>query len=88
MAHLYWPLRDLAMHQGVDLQLIVMGSHLSPEFGNTVNVKETKLPVSSRSNFRLLQCLLRTIRSRLRTIHCAKLTRCSLRFRRQQAALN
>ena len=31
--HLYWPLRELAAHPDVDLKLIVMGSHLSPEFG-------------------------------------------------------
>jgi len=35
-SHLYWPLRDLAAHPNVDLRLIVMGSHLSPEFGSTV----------------------------------------------------
>src|SRR5580658_1011042 len=34
-SHLYWPLRDLAAHPQVDLRLIVVGSHLSPEFGNT-----------------------------------------------------
>ncbi|MCU1301207.1 MAG: UDP-N-acetylglucosamine 2-epimerase, partial [Candidatus Sulfotelmatobacter sp.] len=32
-SHLYWPLRELAAHPDVDLKLIVMGSHLSPEFG-------------------------------------------------------
>src|ERR1700731_533410 len=32
-SHLYWPLRELATHPNVDLKLIVMGSHLSPEFG-------------------------------------------------------
>ena len=32
-SHLYWPLRELAGHSDVDLKLIVMGSHLSPEFG-------------------------------------------------------
>jgi UDP-hydrolysing UDP-N-acetyl-D-glucosamine 2-epimerase len=32
-SHLYWPLRELAAHPEVDLKLIVMGSHLSPEFG-------------------------------------------------------
>jgi UDP-hydrolysing UDP-N-acetyl-D-glucosamine 2-epimerase len=32
-SHLFWPLRDLAAHPDVDLKLIVMGSHLSPEFG-------------------------------------------------------
>ena len=34
-SHLYWPLRELAAHPNVDLKLIVMGSHLSPEFGLT-----------------------------------------------------
>src|ERR1700684_4536041 len=32
-SHLYWPLRELGAHPDVDLKLIVMGSHLSPEFG-------------------------------------------------------
>jgi UDP-hydrolysing UDP-N-acetyl-D-glucosamine 2-epimerase len=32
-SHLYWPLRELATHPDVDLKLIVMGSHLSSEFG-------------------------------------------------------
>ena len=35
-SHLYWPLRDLAACPDVDLRLIAMGAHLSPEFGNTV----------------------------------------------------
>src|SRR5580700_6239301 len=35
-SHLYWPLRELAAHPDVDLKLIVMGSHLSPEFGLSV----------------------------------------------------
>ena len=34
--HLYWPLRDLSENPNVDLKLIALGSHLSPEFGNTV----------------------------------------------------
>lgn len=33
---LYWPLRDLASHPGVDLKIIALGPHLSPEFGCTV----------------------------------------------------
>jgi UDP-hydrolysing UDP-N-acetyl-D-glucosamine 2-epimerase len=32
-SHLYWPLRELRAHPEADLKLIVMGSHLSPEFG-------------------------------------------------------
>ena len=35
-SHLYWPLRLLSEHPDVDLQLIAMASHLSPEFGATV----------------------------------------------------
>src|ERR1700729_3194875 len=34
--HLYWPLRDLSENEKVDLKIIALGSHLSPEFGNTV----------------------------------------------------
>jgi UDP-hydrolysing UDP-N-acetyl-D-glucosamine 2-epimerase len=35
--HLYWPLRDLSQNENVDLKIIALGSHLSPEFGNTVH---------------------------------------------------
>lgn len=35
-SHLYWLLHDLAQRDEVDLQLVVMGSHLSREFGLTV----------------------------------------------------
>jgi len=35
--HLYWPLRLLAEDPRVELKLIVMGAHLSPEFGATVH---------------------------------------------------
>jgi UDP-hydrolysing UDP-N-acetyl-D-glucosamine 2-epimerase len=34
--HLYWPLRDLFQHPDVNLKIIAMGPHLSPEFGSTV----------------------------------------------------
>lgn len=33
--HLYWPLKDLSQHSDVNLKIVVMGPHLSPEFGNT-----------------------------------------------------
>jgi len=33
--HLHWILKDLAAHPHVDLRLISMGAHLSPEFGHT-----------------------------------------------------
>jgi UDP-hydrolysing UDP-N-acetyl-D-glucosamine 2-epimerase len=35
-SHLYWPLHDLKQHPDVDLKLIVLGAHLSPQFGGTV----------------------------------------------------
>jgi UDP-N-acetylglucosamine 2-epimerase (non-hydrolysing)/GDP/UDP-N,N'-diacetylbacillosamine 2-epimerase (hydrolysing) len=34
--HLYWPLRDLSQTESVDLRIVALGPHLSPEFGNTV----------------------------------------------------
>jgi UDP-hydrolysing UDP-N-acetyl-D-glucosamine 2-epimerase len=33
---LYWPLRDLSQNENVDLKIVALGPHLSPEFGNTV----------------------------------------------------
>jgi UDP-N-acetylglucosamine 2-epimerase (non-hydrolysing)/GDP/UDP-N,N'-diacetylbacillosamine 2-epimerase (hydrolysing) len=33
--HLYWPLKDLSAANSVDLRIVAMGPHLSPEFGNT-----------------------------------------------------
>jgi UDP-hydrolysing UDP-N-acetyl-D-glucosamine 2-epimerase len=35
-SHLYWPLRDLSQNENVDLKIVALGPHLSPEFGNTV----------------------------------------------------
>jgi len=35
-SHLYWPLRDLSTRDDVDLRIIALGSHLSPEFGRTI----------------------------------------------------
>ena len=32
-SHLYWVLRDLEAHPEVDLKVIVLAAHLSPEFG-------------------------------------------------------
>ncbi len=53
-SHLYWPLHDLAAHPGVDLKLIVVGSHLSPEFGMTIReIEKDGLPIAAR-----LECLL------------------------------
>ena len=53
-SHLYWPLRELAACAGIDLRLIALGPHLSPEFGLTVREIE-------RDGFALharLECLL------------------------------
>ena len=35
-SHLYWPLKLLSEHPDVDLRLIAMASHFSPEFGSTI----------------------------------------------------
>jgi UDP-hydrolysing UDP-N-acetyl-D-glucosamine 2-epimerase len=48
-SHLYWPLRLLADHPDVDLQLIVMASHLSPEFGATIReIEKDGFPIAAR----------------------------------------
>ena len=53
-SHLYWPLRDLSGHAQVDLQLIVLGAHLSPEFGLTVReIEKDGFPIAAK-----LECLL------------------------------
>jgi UDP-hydrolysing UDP-N-acetyl-D-glucosamine 2-epimerase len=53
-SHLYWPWRDLAAHPDVDLRIIVMGSHLSPEFGNTVQeIEKDGFQIDAR-----IECLL------------------------------
>jgi UDP-hydrolysing UDP-N-acetyl-D-glucosamine 2-epimerase len=53
-SHLYWPLYDLARHSDVDLKLIVMGPHLSPEFGHTVcDIEKDGLEIAAR-----VECLL------------------------------
>lgn len=53
-SHLYWPLRDLSVHPEVDLRLIVLGSHLSPEYGHTVQeIERHGFPIAAR-----IECLL------------------------------
>jgi UDP-hydrolysing UDP-N-acetyl-D-glucosamine 2-epimerase len=52
--HLYWPLRDLSARNDVDLQLVVLGAHLSPEFGQTVKeIERDGFPIAAR-----IECLL------------------------------
>jgi UDP-hydrolysing UDP-N-acetyl-D-glucosamine 2-epimerase len=36
-SHLYWPLRELSAHPGVELGVFALGAHLSPQFGSTIN---------------------------------------------------
>ncbi|HEY4900243.1 MAG TPA: UDP-N-acetylglucosamine 2-epimerase [Terriglobales bacterium] len=53
-SHLYWPLHDLSWHPDVDLKLIVMGPHLSPEFGHTVReIERDGFEIAAR-----IECLL------------------------------
>src|ERR1700677_1231606 len=53
-SHLYWPLRALGAHPDVDLRLIVLASHLSPEFGHTVHeIEKDGFTIAAR-----LECLL------------------------------
>ena len=52
--HLYWPLKGLLEHPQVKLRLLAMGSHLSPEFGDTIaQIEADGFDVSTR-----LECLL------------------------------
>ena len=53
-SHLYWPLRDLADRDDVELKLIALGAHLSPEFGNTIQeIEKDGFEIASR-----IECLL------------------------------
>ena len=53
-SHLFWPLRTLADRPDVDLRLIVLGAHLSSEFGRTVQeIENDGFPIAAR-----IECLL------------------------------
>jgi UDP-hydrolysing UDP-N-acetyl-D-glucosamine 2-epimerase len=53
-SHLYWPLRDLSENESVDLRIVALGSHLSPEFGNTVReIEKDGFQIDAR-----IECLL------------------------------
>jgi UDP-hydrolysing UDP-N-acetyl-D-glucosamine 2-epimerase len=53
-SHLFWPLRMLAEDQRVELKLIVLGAHLSPEFGTTIReIEKDGFPIAAR-----IECLL------------------------------
>lgn len=52
--HLYWILNDLAKHPDVELNIIALGSHLSAEFGHTVDeIERDGFTVNER-----IECLL------------------------------
>jgi UDP-hydrolysing UDP-N-acetyl-D-glucosamine 2-epimerase len=53
-SHLYWPLREIAARPDVELGLVVLGPHLSPEFGNTIEeIERDGFPIQAR-----IECLL------------------------------
>ena len=53
-SHLYWPLRELAAHPEIELCVIALGPHLSPEFGGTVaEIERDGFPLVAR-----IECLL------------------------------
>ena len=52
--HLYWTLKELKNRPGINLQLIALGAHFSPEFGNTFKeVEADGLTIDER-----VECLL------------------------------
>lgn len=53
-SHLYWPLRELAVHPAVELGVFALGPHLSPDFGNTIQeIERDGFPIKAR-----IECLL------------------------------
>jgi UDP-N-acetylglucosamine 2-epimerase (non-hydrolysing)/GDP/UDP-N,N'-diacetylbacillosamine 2-epimerase (hydrolysing) len=53
-SHLYWPLRELAAHPEIELGVVALGPHLSPEFGSTVaDIERDGFPIVAR-----IECLL------------------------------
>lgn len=51
---LYWPLRDLAAHPDLNLKIIALGPHLSPEFGCTAReIEKDGFTIDAR-----IECLL------------------------------
>ena len=53
-SHLYWPLVELQQHPDIELGVIVLGAHLSPEFGTTIReIEKDGFPIVAR-----IECLL------------------------------
>jgi UDP-hydrolysing UDP-N-acetyl-D-glucosamine 2-epimerase len=53
-AHLRWLLHDLAKHPAIDLRVIALGPHLSPEFGHTGK----EIAIDNPHAFTAVECLL------------------------------
>ena len=53
-SHLYWPLRELWAHPGIELGVFAVGPHLAPQFGNTIaEIERDGFPIQAR-----IECLL------------------------------
>src|SRR5277367_4549568 len=53
-SHLYWPLKELSIKDDIDLRIVALGSHLSPEFGNTAKeIERDGFKIASK-----IECLL------------------------------
>ncbi|MDE3201875.1 MAG: UDP-N-acetylglucosamine 2-epimerase (hydrolyzing) [Acidobacteriota bacterium] len=53
-SHLYWPLRELAARNDIELGVFVLGPHLSPLYGNTIaEIERDGFPIKAR-----IECLL------------------------------
>ena len=53
-SHLYWPLRELAVHPGIELGVFALGAHLSAGFGSTISeIDRDGFPIRAR-----IECLL------------------------------
>ena len=53
-SHLYWPLVELSQRPEIELGVIALGAHLSPEFGHTVReIEKDGIPIVAR-----IECLL------------------------------
>ncbi len=52
--HLYWTLKELEVHPEIDLKLIALGAHFSPEFGETfTEIEADNFTIDER-----IECLL------------------------------
>ena len=48
-SHLYWPLRELSSRADVELGVFILGAHLSPQFGSTIQeIERDGFPIKAR----------------------------------------